>query len=121
MITIDALGKDGRNILGDLEGCSPAGGPVRTQWRAQYELRPGDVVRGTDCYWEVIAGLSHDGMTGITRLALVRPDNTIHSEMLVCGDGADVRQDTRIDPDTLWKLAELAHAAEPERVGQVAS
>lgn len=121
MITIDALGKDGANILGDLEGCSPAGGFVRTEWRTQYDLRPGDVVRGTDCYWEVIAGLSHDGMTGVTRLALVRPDSTVHALTLVCREGADVRTDTRIDPDTLWKLGDLAHRAKAERVGQDAA
>jgi hypothetical protein len=108
VIILDALLTDGRPALEDLAGASPSGGPVTTEWRTQYRLTPGDVVRGDVCDWAVIAGISHDGITGISRAAMIRPDRSVYARTLVMDDGAEVRTDARIDPHTLWKLAKDA-------------
>ena len=112
MTILDAL-DDGRPVLEDLAGASPSGGPVSTEWRTQYPLTPGDVVRGDVCDWAVLAGISHDGITGISRAAMIRPDRSVYARTLVMDDGAEVRTDARIDPHTLWKLAKGAQREAP--------
>lgn len=108
MITIDAAGTDGRNILPDLDGCSPGGGHVTTERRGRTELRPGDVLRDVDSAWSVVVGLAHNGRTGITTVALVAADGFTDRRTLAGCAGAEVRTDVRIDQDTLYKLPDIA-------------
>jgi hypothetical protein len=106
MITIDALGKDGRNILRDLDGASPTGGFVRSESRPRTSLVPGDVVREAGA-WAVVSDVRHNGVHGITSLAVITADGETVRHTLVLSDVADVRTDARIDPDTLWKLVDV--------------
>lgn len=106
MIMIDAVGKNGRSILPDLDGASPTGGFVRTEWRTQYDLRPGDVLRDASG-WAVIAGLAHDGILGVSTVALITADGQMTRRTLAACGGAEVRADARINPGSLWKLSDL--------------
>jgi hypothetical protein len=110
MITIDALGKNGCSVLPDLEGTSPTGGLVTTQWRGQYALAVGDLVRAPGG-WGVIADIRHNGILGCTTAGVILPDGTAEIRSLWGSGGAVVRTDARIDPDTLWRLAELPEQA----------
>lgn len=113
MITLDALGKDGSIILPDLQGASPGGGLVTSEWRACGKLAPGDVVRHDG--WAVIAGISHDGVTGTGQAALITAVGEISRRFLVAGEGMDTRTDTRIDPRTLYKLMPREPVFKPGR------
>jgi hypothetical protein len=104
MITLDALGKNGHSILHDLQGASPTGGPMASEWRDSHEVNTGDLVRSMGG-WCVVAGIRRDGMTGITVAALVDHGGLASRLLLTDGGVAEVRSDTRIDPSTLWKLA----------------
>lgn len=103
MITTDALLEDGRSALDDLQGASPGGGFVTSQSRPRAQLAPGDIVRwcGT---WTVVAAISHNGVTGLSRAALVTAAGELTRNTLTHGEGMDTRTDARIDPDTLYKL-----------------
>lgn len=116
MITIDAHGKDGRNILPDLDGASPTGGYVSSEYRPRHKLTVGDVIRdhdGAGGQWSVIADIRHNGIIGISHVGIIRADGTSHVWILVPSDGADVRTDTRIDPDTLWRIAPAEQGERP--------
>jgi len=110
MITVSALGKDGESILHDFQRSSPSGGECRTEWRDRTRLVPGDVVRDA-AGWCVVGGISHDGVTGITVVAVIDADNQVWRHTLIMSGGAEVRLDGRIDPDTLHKLGTLTPAA----------
>lgn len=103
MIAIDAVGKDGRNILRDLDGASPTGGLVRTETRNRVRLVPGDVIRDS-LGWAVVAGTAHDGILGVSTVATIDKAGEVTRRTMTSSDCAKVRTDTRIDPDTLWKL-----------------
>lgn len=112
MITIDALGKNGASILPDLEGASPTGGFVHSEWRGRDRLRPGDLIR-TSAGWAVITLIERNDMDAwqtwppLHSAVLTTADRfgeTARRFMWVTSDGAEVRTDTRVDPDTLWKL-----------------
>jgi hypothetical protein len=108
MITINALGKNRQSILPDLDGASPTGGEVRTENRPRYSLAPGDVVRDGQAsggQWSVVADVRHNGILGISTVGLIRADGTSAVWVLTFTDVANVRTDTRIDPDTLWQIA----------------
>ena len=117
MMTIDALGKDGANILADLQHTSPAGGLCQSEWRDRTRLVPGDVVRDA-AGWCVVGGISHDGVLGLSVVAVIDEHGMVWRHTLAACAGAEVRTDARVDPDTLHKLGELTpaaqgHAAEP--------
>ena len=115
MITIDALGKNGQSILPDLDGASPTGGQVRSESRPRYSIAPGDVVRdgsAHDGQWSVVADVRHNGILGISTIGLIRADGTSAVWVLTLTDAANVRTDTRIDPDTLWQIVPEPTAAE---------
>jgi Holliday junction resolvase-like predicted endonuclease len=106
MITIDAVGKDGRNILHDLDGASPTGGLVTSEHRARTRLTPGDVI--SDCgAWVVVVDVEHQGIPGVTTVGLMDAAGATGGHTLIGCAGATVRTDTRIDPDTLYKLARI--------------
>jgi hypothetical protein len=109
MITIDAVGKDGASILPDLQHSSPTGGLCQTEWRGRLQLTVGDVVRDA-AGWCVVGGISHDGVLGLTVVAVIGADNQVWRHTLAMSAGAEVRTDARIDPDTLYKLGELKPA-----------
>jgi hypothetical protein len=106
MITIDALLTDGRPALYDLDGASPTGGLVRSEYVARTELKPGDVIR--DCgAWVVVTDIRHTGIMGVTTAALMTAAGETLIRTFASSDGADRRSDARIDPDTLYKLTAL--------------
>jgi hypothetical protein len=109
LTTIDALLKDGRSALADLHGASPGGGPVTSETAPRTRITPGDVVRH-DGAWVVVAGVSHDGVTGITRLAMIDQDGALILDTMITSDAIEVRTDARIDPDSLFKLADRSCA-----------
>ena len=113
MIEIDALLTTGQPALVDLHGASPSGGMVRTESRPGRRLLPGDVIRHCGA-WVVVADVRHNGITGLTTVGAFTRDNEVVRETYT-GDSAEVRTDTRIDPDSLWRLAELAQVVmEPD-------
>lgn len=102
MITIDALLKDGRSALADLDGASPTGGFVTSVSRPACTLLTGDVIRHRGG-WHVVSDVRHNGRHGISEAVLVAGSG----ESVIgvwAGESAEVRTDARIDPDTLWKL-----------------
>lgn len=107
MVIIDAVGKDGRPILDDLQHSSPTGGLCQTATRPRAEIQPGHLVRDS-CGWSVVLGTATDGVLGITTLALMRADLTTRRATLYTSDCAEVRTDATIDTWSLWKLADLA-------------
>ena len=109
MITIDALLKTGESALTDLDGCSPTGGQVTTANVARDAVRPGDVVRECGA-WAVVAGTATNGVLGVTTLALILADGTAARRTLTCSDCVNARTDCRIDPDTLWRLADTTRS-----------
>jgi len=110
MITIDALLKDGRSALSDLEGASPSGGFVTSESRPGRTLLPGDVVRSCGA-WHVVTDVRHNGVTGVTHAVIADFVGMTSVVLLASGESAEVRSDTRIDPDTLWKLEAGAASA----------
>lgn len=109
MKVIDAL-RDGHSALIDLQGASPAGGQVTSQPAARGQLTPGDVVRYRGA-WTVVAAASHDGIHGVSAVLLITAAGDLIRDTLVQTDMLERRGDTRIDPDTLYKL--LPDTAEP--------
>ena len=103
MMTIDAVGKDGASILPDLQHSSPTGGLCQTEWRNRTRLMPGDVVRDA-AGWCVVGGISHDGVMGLSVVAVIDEHLQVWRHTLAASAGAEVRLDARIDPDTLHKL-----------------
>lgn len=115
MITINSLGKDGASILPDLDGSAVGRMFISTEWRTKYQLAPGDVIRdsgGQGGQWSVVADIRHNGILGISTVGLITADRTGHVLILAGSGGAEVRLDTRIDPDTLWQIAPEPTAAE---------
>jgi hypothetical protein len=110
MITIDALGKDGNSILFDLAGASPTGGFVTSESRPGRTLMPGDLVRDMGG-WHVVTDVRHNGITGMTHAMHADFVGQTSTLLLAAGQSVEVRTDTRIDPDTLWKLQAGAAAA----------
>ena len=106
---IDALLTDGRSALADLHGASPGGGLVTSETAARIRITPGDVVRHNGA-WVAVAGVGHDGVTGITRLAMIDKDGVLIFDTMIASDVIEVRTDARIDPDTLYKLADRSCA-----------
>jgi hypothetical protein len=104
VIVIDALLKDGRPALADLQGASPSGGQVRSESRVVVTLTPGDLMRHNG-EWAVVWEVAHHGGTGLTRLLLLTADSMWRNPgALAAGQSVEVRTDARIDPGTLWKL-----------------
>src|ERR1039457_960034 len=103
MITIDSMLDDGRSALAGLEGASPSGGQVTSRPRPRTDIKPGDVVRhhGT---WMAVEDIRHDGLHGITQAALVDAAGVLLPHSMTGHEGMTVRTDTRIDPDTLYKI-----------------
>jgi hypothetical protein len=109
-VTIDALLKDGRPALADLEGASPGGGQVTSETRYRTRIVPGDVIRDGGA-WMVVTEAGHNGILGMTRLALLDADGDLVTRTLVAGEVIEARTDARIDPDTLYKLIDGSYAA----------
>lgn len=103
MLTIDALLKSGRSALYDLEGASPASGFVTTESRNRVTLTPGDVIRESGS-WVAVADVRHNGISGISSVGFVSAEGQVWYRTLTSTDAVEVRTDTRIDPDTLYKL-----------------
>jgi hypothetical protein len=107
--TFDALTTDGRSVLFDLEGASPAGGQVTSQAAHGPQVTPGDVVRYCGA-WMAITEAGHNGILGLTRLALIDAAGTVAPHTMLASDVLDRRTDARIDPQTLYKLADQSAA-----------
>lgn len=101
--TIDALLTDGRPALADLEGASPGGGQVTSETRHRTRITPGDVVRDGGA-WKVVTEAGHNGIVGMTRLALLDADGDLVTRTLIDCEAIEARTDARLDPDTLYKL-----------------
>lgn len=107
--TLDALTADGRSALFDLEGASPGGGQVTSQPAHGPQITPGDVVRYCGA-WMAVTGASHNGILGLTRLAMIDAAGAVTPHTMLASDVIDRRTDARIDPDTLYKLADQSAA-----------
>ena len=111
MITIDALGKDGANILPELQDASPTGGYVQSEYRDGSRLEPGDVVRH-DGAWAVVMRAGTATVYGAGRTVLdispmaeiLTADGTLQRQTFYLASGTEVRTDTRIDPGTLASI-----------------
>jgi hypothetical protein len=103
--TFDALTADGRSRLADMDGASPGGGLVTSQPAHGPQITPGDVVRycGT---WMAVTEAGHNGILGITRLALIDAAGAVACHTMLASDVLDRRTDAGIDPQTLYKLAD---------------
>src|ERR1700729_782037 len=109
MMTIDVLGKDGSPILAELQYSSPTGGLCQSEWRDRTRLVPGDVVRDA-AGWCVVGGITHDGVLGLSVVAVIDEHRMVWRHTLAASAGAEVRTDARVDPDTLYKLGSLTPA-----------
>jgi hypothetical protein len=107
--TIDALLNDGRSALSDLEGASPGGGQVTSEPAYGPQITPGDVVRYCGS-WMAVTEASHNGILGLTRLAMIDAAGAVTPYTMLASDVIDRRTDARIDPDTLYKLADQSAA-----------
>jgi len=107
--TIDALLKDGRSALFDLDGASPGGGQVTSQPAYGPQVTPGDVVRYCGA-WMAVTEAGHNGILGLTRLALIDAAGAVTPHTMLASDVIDRRTDARIDPDTLYELADRSAA-----------
>lgn len=107
--TIDALLKDGRSALFDLDGASPGGGQVTSQPAYGPQVTPGDVVRYCGA-WMAVTEAGHNGILGLTRLALIDAAGDVTRHAMLASDVIDRRTDARIDPQTLYKLADQSAA-----------
>jgi hypothetical protein len=107
--TIDALLKDGRSALFDLDGASPGGGQVTSQPAYGPQITPGDVVRYCGA-WMAVTEAGHNGILGLTRLALIDAAGAVTPHTMLASDVLDRRTDTRINPQTLYKLADQSAA-----------
>ena len=107
--TIDALLKDGRSALFDLDGASPGGGQVTSQPAYGPQITPGDVVRYCGA-WMAVTEAGHNGILGLTRLALIDAAGAVTRHAMLASDVLDRRTDARIDPQTLYKLADQSAA-----------
>jgi hypothetical protein len=107
--TFDALTADGRSRLADMDGASPGGGLVTSQPAHGPQITPGDVVRycGT---WMAVTEASHNGILGLTRLALIDAAGAVTRHTMLASDAIDRRTDARIAPQTLYKLADQSAA-----------
>lgn len=104
MIEIDALLKDGRSALTDLQGSSPTGGFVTSGSRICTRILPGDLIRHNGA-WTVAARTRHDGILGVSAITLIGADGPVSEPLLLySGLSLEVRADARIDPGTLRKL-----------------
>ena len=104
MMMISALGKDGASILPDLQHASPTGSQMASESRPGFEIGPGDLIRHAG-EWVVVAAVAHNGLTGITRIAYIAASEAgPRTFSMWRGQSYEVRTDTRIDPDTLWRL-----------------
>lgn len=110
MITIDAMGKNGRPILPDLAGASPSGGQVTTGSKPCAELRCGDLLRGGN-YWAVIAGMAHNGIAGSVTVATINDRGEVERAFYYAGESVEYRTDARIDPETLWRILDYHQAS----------
>jgi hypothetical protein len=106
---IDALLKDGRSALSDLEGVSPGGGLVTSQPCYGPQITPGDVVRYCGA-WMAVTEASHNGILGLTRLVMIDAAGAAIRHTMLASDVIDRRTDARIDPATLYKLADRSAA-----------
>lgn len=111
MIEIDAVGIDGQSILPDLQGASPTGGFVTSESRPCEKIAVGHLVRHNG--WSVVAGIAHDGVFGLCRLALVDCAGEVSSRSLYRGQSDEVRTDAAISPDSIYKLPRRAGAPDP--------
>jgi hypothetical protein len=102
-VTVSAVGKDGQSVLPDLQGASPAGGMVRSGSVPHTTLLPGQVIRWLGS-WMVVLTVCHYGVQGYSWTELVGPDGIVYRRSLYAGESVEVREDVRIDPNTLWKL-----------------
>jgi hypothetical protein len=107
--TFDALTADGRSALADMDGASPGGGLVTSQAAYGPQITPGDVVRYCGA-WMAVTEAGHNGILGLTRLALIDAAGAVTAHTMLASDVIDRRTDARIDPDTLYKLADRSAA-----------
>ncbi len=96
------------DMLAEIQGWAPAGGFVRSDWRTGAQLEPGDLFRHSSG-WAVISACD----TAVARNAAgkvvdVSPaiawrdmDGNHGARILYATAGAEVRTDTRIDPETI--------------------
>jgi hypothetical protein len=106
--TIDAL-LDGRSALFHLKGASPGGGQVTSEPAYGPQITPGDVVRYCGA-WMAVTEASHNGILGLTRLAMIDAAGVVTPHAMLASDVLDRRTDARIDPATLYKLADQSAA-----------
>ena len=105
----DALTTDGRSVLFDLEGASPGGGQVTSQPAYGPQVTPGDVVSYCGA-WMAVTEAGHNGILGLTRLALIDAAGAVTPHAMLASDVIGRRTDARIDPQTLYKLADQSAA-----------
>jgi hypothetical protein len=104
MIAIDALLRDGRSALTDLQGSSPTGGFVASESRVCTRIVPGDLLRHS-FDWTVAARTLHHGILGLTEIILIGQGGVIaEPKVFFSAQSAEVRTDARIDPGTLSSL-----------------
>jgi hypothetical protein len=107
--TFDALTTDGRSALIDMEGASPGGGQVTSEPAYGPQITPGDVV-GYCGAWMAVTDAGHNGILGLTRLAMINAAGAVTRHTMLASDVIGRRTDARIDPDTLYKLADQSAA-----------
>ena len=121
MIEIDALGKDGSNILPELQGASPTGGYVQSEYRDASRLEPGDVVRHAGAWGVVmrtgtatVYGADHRVLDISPVAEILTAGGTLHRETFWASSGTEARTDTRIDPDSLASIEPHEYRSLPD-------
>jgi hypothetical protein len=107
--TFDALTAAGRSALADMDGASPGGGLVTSEPAYGPQITPGDVVRYCGA-WMAVTEAGHNGILGLTRLALIDAAGAVTAHAMLASDVIDRRTDARIDPQSLYKLADASAA-----------
>lgn len=102
-VTVDALGKDGKSILGDLQGGSPTGGLVRSESAPHPVLLPGMILR-TSGGWAVVLTVHHYGVQGYSEVEYLGENLPVVRRSHFAGQSVEVRTDVLIAADSLYKL-----------------
>lgn len=87
-----------------------SGGQVTSRPAYGPQVTPGDVVSYCGA-WMAVTEAGHNGILGLTRLAMIDAAGDLTCHTMLASDVIGQRTDARIDPDTLYKLADRSAAA----------
>lgn len=102
-VMVDAVGEDGKSVLGDLQHASPTGGQVRWESVPHTTLLPGLLLR-TNGGPAVILTVHHYGVQGYSEVEYLGTGVPVARRAYFSSESVEVRTDVLIAADSLYKL-----------------